>query len=201
MDKVYKGTKERIWQYVKKRYLISDRAKKWVLQTVGADWRGFKGRLKRDHYKPYKTNKMRWNKRPDYVPSEHFRWLLKRWNDSKDQERARKNAENRAKQTDMHTCGKKSFAMIRENLIQADEEKKEPSNAEMFKATRKRVPGRTYKEASEDTQNKIRLHPQMDLDAEALKRLGMATQSPGDASSAQNHHQRKFGVSSVGTNE
>ncbi|GAB2280794.1 hypothetical protein Dimus_015418 [Dionaea muscipula] len=83
---------------------------------------------------------MRWNKRPDYVPSEHFRWLLKRWNDSKDQERARKNAENRAKQTDMHTCGKKSFAMIRENLIQADEEKKEPSNAEMFKATRKRVP-------------------------------------------------------------
>ncbi|GAB2295586.1 hypothetical protein Dimus_029746 [Dionaea muscipula] len=55
----------------------------------------------------------------------------------------------------MHTCGKKSFAMIRENLIQADEEKKEPSNAEMFKATRKRVPGRTYKEASEDTQNKI----------------------------------------------
>ncbi|GAB2293000.1 hypothetical protein Dimus_027223 [Dionaea muscipula] len=251
---------------------------------------------------------MRWNKRPDYVPSEHFRWLLKRWNDSKDQERARKNAENRAKQTDMHTCGKKSFAMIRENLIQADEEKKEPSNAEMFKATRKRVPGRTYKEASEDIQNKIarmeelqsqqtresgessssvdpfvvvmgkersgrvrlygrgvtasslgktstksngasvyvpdellqsikadvagqvmaelktevtrqvkdhyltefcqtmasqlkQLHPQMDLDAEALKRLGMATQSPGDASSAQNHHQRKFGVSSVGTNE
>ncbi|GAB2296715.1 hypothetical protein Dimus_038438 [Dionaea muscipula] len=251
---------------------------------------------------------MRWNKRPDYVPSEHFRWLLKRWNDSKDQERARKNAENKAKQTDMHTCGKKSFAMIRENLIQADEEKKEPSNAEMFKATRKRVPGRTYKEASEDIQNKIarmeelqsqqtresgessssidpfvavmgkecsgrvrlygrgvtasslgktstksngasvyvpnellqsikadvagqvmaelktevtrqvkdhyltefcqtmasqlkQLHPQMDLDAEALKRLGMATQSPGDASSAQNHHQRKFGVSSVGTNE
>ncbi|GAB2295587.1 hypothetical protein Dimus_029747 [Dionaea muscipula] len=85
MDKVYKGTKEKIWPDVKKRYLISDRAKKWVLQTVGADWRGFKGRLKRDHYKPYKTNKMRWNKRPDYVPSEHFRWLLKRWNDSKDQ--------------------------------------------------------------------------------------------------------------------
>ncbi|GAB2290811.1 hypothetical protein Dimus_025079 [Dionaea muscipula] len=85
MDKVYKGTKEKNWQYVKKRCLISDRAKKWVLQTVGADWRGFKGRLKRDHYKPYKTNKMRWNNRSNYVPSEHFRWLLKRWNDSKDQ--------------------------------------------------------------------------------------------------------------------
>ncbi|GAB2278054.1 hypothetical protein Dimus_012751 [Dionaea muscipula] len=45
------------------------------------------------------------------------------------------------------------------------------------------------------------LHPQMDLDAEALKRLGMATQSPGDASSAQNRHQKKFGDSSVDTNE
>ncbi|GAB2278582.1 hypothetical protein Dimus_013260 [Dionaea muscipula] len=87
MDKVYKGTKKRIWQYVK--------------------------------------------------------------------ERARENAENRAKQTDMHTCGKKSFAMIRENLIQANEEKKEPSNAEMFKATRKRVSGRTYKQAAEDIQNNI----------------------------------------------
>ncbi|GAB2290441.1 hypothetical protein Dimus_024720 [Dionaea muscipula] len=75
MDKVYKGTKEKIWQYVK--------------------------------------------------------------------ERARKNAENSMKQHEICTH------------IQANEEKKEPSNAEMFKATRKRVPGRTYKEASEDIQNKI----------------------------------------------
>ncbi|GAB2272964.1 hypothetical protein Dimus_007779 [Dionaea muscipula] len=191
---------------------------------------------------------------------------------------------------DMHTCGKKSFAMIRENLIQANEEKKEPSNVEMFKATRKRVPGCTYKEASsnggiaipktresgesssfvdpfvavmgkersrrvrlygrgvtasslgktstksnsasvyvpdellrsikDDVASRVmvelknevtrlvkdhyliefcqtmasqlkQLHPQMDLDAEALKRLGMATQSPGDASSAQNHHRKE----------
>ncbi|GAB2297995.1 hypothetical protein Dimus_032076, partial [Dionaea muscipula] len=75
-------------------------------------------------------------------------------------ERARKKAENRAKQTDMHTCGKKSFAMIRENLIQANEEKKEPSNAEMFRATRKRVSGRTYKEAimGKERSGRVRLY-------------------------------------------
>ncbi|GAB2273147.1 hypothetical protein Dimus_007952 [Dionaea muscipula] len=41
----------------------------------------------------------------------------------------------------------------------------------------------------------------MDLDGEALKRLGMATQSPGDALSAQNRHQMKFRDSLVRTNE
>ncbi|GAB2266363.1 hypothetical protein Dimus_001372 [Dionaea muscipula] len=77
-------------------------------------------------------------------------------------DKAKINAANRAKQRDMHTCGPKSFARIRENLIiyfalqkNANEEKKEPSLAEMFRATRKRVLGRAYKEPIEDTQTKI----------------------------------------------
>ncbi|GAB2288710.1 hypothetical protein Dimus_023025 [Dionaea muscipula] len=37
----------------------------------------------------------------------------------------------------------------------ANEEKKEPSLAEVFRATRKRVLGRAYKEPIEDTQTKI----------------------------------------------
>ncbi|GAB2295060.1 hypothetical protein Dimus_029242 [Dionaea muscipula] len=70
-------------------------------------------------------------------------------------DRAKINAANRAKQRDMHTCGPKSFARIRENLKNANEEKKEPSLAEVFRATRKRVLGRAYKEPIEDTQTKI----------------------------------------------
>ncbi|GAB2285799.1 hypothetical protein Dimus_020238 [Dionaea muscipula] len=101
MDKVYKGAKERIWKYVK--------------------WRGYKCRLKRDYYKPYKTNKMRWKNRPTYVSAEHFKWLLKQWNDLGDQDRAKINAANRAKQRDMHTCGPKSFARIREDLARMEE--------------------------------------------------------------------------------
>ncbi|GAB2275904.1 hypothetical protein Dimus_010651 [Dionaea muscipula] len=135
MNKFYKGAKERIWEYVKKRWIVPESARKWVLQTVGADWRTFKCRLKKKHYKPYKNNKMRWKNRPTEVSAEHFKWLLKKWDDPKDKDRAKVNALNRAKVTNVHTCGPKSFALIRERLKNANEDKKEPTSVEMFKAT------------------------------------------------------------------
>ncbi|GAB2278649.1 hypothetical protein Dimus_013325 [Dionaea muscipula] len=151
MNKFYKGAKERIWEYVKKRWIVPESARKWVLRTVGADWRTFKCKLKKKHYKPYKNNKMRWKNRPFEVSIEHFKWLLKKWDDRKDKDRAKVNALNRAKVTNVRTCGPKSFALIRERLKNANEDKKEPTSVEMFKATRKRVIGRVYKAPIEDT--------------------------------------------------
>ncbi|GAB2288474.1 hypothetical protein Dimus_022806 [Dionaea muscipula] len=55
----------------------------WVLQTIGVLWRNYKGRLKRDHYTPYETTKMRWKNRPEDVPDEDFKFLLKKWKDPK----------------------------------------------------------------------------------------------------------------------
>ncbi|GAB2302053.1 hypothetical protein Dimus_036076, partial [Dionaea muscipula] len=79
---------------------------------------------------------MRWKNRPTEVSAEHFKWLLKKWDDPKDKDRAKVNALNRAKKN-------------------ANEDKKEPTSVEMFKATGKRVIGRVYKAPIEDTQNKI----------------------------------------------
>ncbi|GAB2292837.1 hypothetical protein Dimus_027071 [Dionaea muscipula] len=108
----------RFWyQRDAKRWIVPESARKWVLQTVGADWRTFKCRLKKKHYKPYKNNKMRWKNRPTEVSAEHFKWLLKKWDDPKDKDRAKVNALNRAKVTNVHTCGPKSFALIRERLV------------------------------------------------------------------------------------
>ncbi|GAB2265757.1 hypothetical protein Dimus_000793, partial [Dionaea muscipula] len=45
------------------------------------------------------------------------------------------------------------------------------------------------------------LHPQLDINAEALRRLATATQSPGGASSDEHHRRGTFVDSSVGTNE
>ncbi|GAB2284096.1 hypothetical protein Dimus_018569 [Dionaea muscipula] len=83
MDKVYKDAKEKMWDYVKKRWVVPNGAKKWVLQTIGVLWRNFKGRLKRDHYTPYETTKMRWKNRPEDVSDEDFKFLLKKWKDPK----------------------------------------------------------------------------------------------------------------------
>ncbi|GAB2270817.1 hypothetical protein Dimus_005684, partial [Dionaea muscipula] len=45
------------------------------------------------------------------------------------------------------------------------------------------------------------LHSQLDINAEALRRLATTTQFPGDASSAEHHRRGTFVDSSVGTNE
>ncbi|GAB2266103.1 hypothetical protein Dimus_001127, partial [Dionaea muscipula] len=83
MNKVYKDAKEKMWDYVKKRWVVPNEAKKWVLQTIGVLWRNFKGRLKRDHYTPYETTKMRWKNRLEDVSDEDFKFLLKKWKDPK----------------------------------------------------------------------------------------------------------------------
>ncbi|GAB2271024.1 hypothetical protein Dimus_005876 [Dionaea muscipula] len=179
-------------------------------------------------------------------------------------DRAKINAANTAKQKDMHTCGPKSFARIREDLARMEEiasqqagehvEGGESSNpvdpfeAVMGKEHKGRlrlygrgvtastlgkvsarssgasvyVPEELLKSIKEDVAGQLRselrnelktqvtqevkdhwateycqtmahqlkqLHPQLDINAEALRRLATATQSPGDASSAE-HHRR-----------
>ncbi|GAB2286391.1 hypothetical protein Dimus_020806 [Dionaea muscipula] len=94
MNKVYKDAKEKMWDYVK---------------------------VKRDHYTPYETTKMRWKNRLEDVSDEDFKFLLKKWKDPKYKELCKKNATNRAKQTNLHTCGPKSFAVIRERLSRMEE--------------------------------------------------------------------------------
>ncbi|GAB2296121.1 hypothetical protein Dimus_030254 [Dionaea muscipula] len=64
---------------------------------------------------------MRWKNRPEDVSDEDFKFLLKKWKDPKYKELCKKNATNRAKQTNLHTCGPKSFAVIRERLTRMEE--------------------------------------------------------------------------------
>ncbi|GAB2299425.1 hypothetical protein Dimus_033493 [Dionaea muscipula] len=58
MNKVYKDAKEKMCDYVKNK-------------------------VKRDHYTPYETTKMRWKNRPEDVSDEDFKFLLKKWKDPK----------------------------------------------------------------------------------------------------------------------
>ncbi|XP_021749346.1 uncharacterized protein LOC110715079 [Chenopodium quinoa] len=45
---------------------------------------------------------------------------------------------------DMHNLGRKSFVILRHELQQPDSDKQEPSQAKVYKESRKRVAGRTY---------------------------------------------------------
>lgn len=54
---------------------------KWVLKSINADWRGYKSRLKAAHYTPYTTDEERLENRPDEIPLEDFKLVLKYWGD------------------------------------------------------------------------------------------------------------------------
>ncbi|KAL2900413.1 Breast cancer type 1 susceptibility protein-like protein, partial [Bienertia sinuspersici] len=71
--------KDKIWEYVNSKYILPPESYDWVMETLYVSWRGFKCRLKRDHCYPYETYEKRLNSRPDNVPEDHFKLLLKYW--------------------------------------------------------------------------------------------------------------------------
>ncbi|KAH0689134.1 hypothetical protein KY289_016492 [Solanum tuberosum] len=111
-------------------------------------------------------------KKPDDVPTSQFKELLKYWNLEKFQfitpiincgshstcltmKMSKANSENQKKLKNPHTVGKKSFALVRNDLEKERETNDTPSPKEFFVVTRKRNPNRSYKDTDEDTASKI----------------------------------------------
>uniref|UniRef100_A0A803MSE8 Uncharacterized protein n=1 Tax=Chenopodium quinoa TaxID=63459 RepID=A0A803MSE8_CHEQI len=70
-------------------------------------------------------------------------------------ETSRINKENRLMLDDMHTMGPNSFAILRHELKQQDPNKQEPSQAKVYKESRKRTTGRTYLTNNEKAEQNI----------------------------------------------
>uniref|UniRef100_A0A803N720 Uncharacterized protein n=1 Tax=Chenopodium quinoa TaxID=63459 RepID=A0A803N720_CHEQI len=58
------------------KYILHVEAKDWVMETLDQSWRGFKCRLKRDHYYMYDTYEERLKHPPERVPEAHYKTLL-----------------------------------------------------------------------------------------------------------------------------
>ncbi|KAL2929753.1 putative cysteine-rich repeat secretory protein 31 [Bienertia sinuspersici] len=114
--------KDKIWEYVYSKYILPPESYDWVLETLDVSWRGFKCRLKRDHYYPYDTYEKRLNSHPDNVPEDHFKLLLKYWASTPAKKTSLLNAKNRQQQDNMHTCGLVAFAMISDEMFRQDGE-------------------------------------------------------------------------------
>ncbi|KAL4586572.1 hypothetical protein LXL04_011209 [Taraxacum kok-saghyz] len=147
--------KEKMWEYVLEKYILPDDAKKWVLSTIGHTWRGYKCRIKKKHFYRLKDNKTRWKNRPKNIPEKDFQQLLNFWNNKVVMKRCSLKKDARMSQKNMHTAGPKSFARIREEMINDDPNKEPPTLAQMFERTRKRTPGNKYIDTYDDTAKKI----------------------------------------------
>ncbi|PWA63578.1 transposase, Ptta/En/Spm [Artemisia annua] len=147
--------KEMMWKYVLEKYIVPERAKSWVLMTIGACWRGYKCRIKKKHFYKFKDMQTRWKNRPKSIPQTDFSQLLTLWSKKDEMKRCLAARNLRLSQKNMHTAGPKSFARIREEMIEEDPNKEEPSLTGMFERTRQRKEGNLYADTYDDTANKI----------------------------------------------
>lgn len=80
-------------------------------------WRIHKSRFKVRYYTKYHTDEDRLKNRPQSIPLEKFKVLLKYWGDESVQTKAEKNIVNRKKVADTHTAGRTSFAQIGNEMV------------------------------------------------------------------------------------
>lgn len=59
------------------KYMVPEDGKKWVLKTVGECWRGYKHRIKQNHFDKYETDAERRQHRPETISEDAFNDLLK----------------------------------------------------------------------------------------------------------------------------
>ncbi|GAB4833278.1 hypothetical protein Ancab_039946 [Ancistrocladus abbreviatus] len=168
--------KSRLWKYVNEKWLIPSSGEKWVLSTIRECWKCYKCRLREKYYEKYPNDKVRLRNRPDTIPIDQFRALLKYWGSERGKELSQKNKVNRAKQVDTHTTGPTSFARIRKNLQEKNPNQEEPSTAEMYIETRKKkkVEQNEHKKRKIEQLQQIGLHDGDDnvKDATIVELLG-----------------------------
>ncbi|WCJ37370.1 hypothetical protein M5689_018515 [Euphorbia peplus] len=141
--------KDNLWEFVKEKYIVPEEGKYWVMKTMKDAWKLYKCHTKALHYTCYATDEERIQNRPDDIPLEEFKVLLKYWSNEKVQVVAAQNAASRMKITDTHTAGPKSFAQIVNEMQLANPNREAPSRADIFVETRKRTEGRDYKSPTE----------------------------------------------------
>ncbi|KAL4583779.1 hypothetical protein LXL04_008362 [Taraxacum kok-saghyz] len=151
--------KEKMWEFVLTKYILpeSDAAKAWVLRSIGAAWRGYKCRIKKKHFYKFKDNKTRWKKRPKNIPENDFLDLLSYWNKKEVMNQCLQKRNARKAQKNMHTTGPKSFARIREEMMNENPNREQPDSAQVFERTRARKIGNVYCDTYDDTTKKIEL--------------------------------------------
>ncbi|KAM3391478.1 hypothetical protein ACQJBY_012894 [Aegilops geniculata] len=146
---------ETILQCVQTKFVYPRSCEKWILKSIGRDWRKFKSSLKDAFFKPaieknpnIKRNAL-YKLCPEDVDNDQWRGLVKYWKSKKGRALAEKNIISRSLVKDSHNAGTKSYACWGEDMRQADPEKKRPHRSKVYLATHK-------KKDDADAKNKYR---------------------------------------------
>ncbi|PNT65067.1 hypothetical protein BRADI_4g36965v3 [Brachypodium distachyon] len=136
------GGDETILQCVQTQFLCPPSCKKWILKTVGRDWRRYKATLKKGIFKPNanKKRKALYKLCPEDVEEDQWKELVKFWKSKEGRDLSEKNKRSRSLVKTNHTAGTKSFARWAEDIRQKDPEKRQPHRAIVYLATHRKRP-------------------------------------------------------------
>uniref|UniRef100_A0A803MJS2 Uncharacterized protein n=3 Tax=Chenopodium quinoa TaxID=63459 RepID=A0A803MJS2_CHEQI len=148
-------TLDKILDYVQEKYMVPHAGLNWVMDAVNSCWKYYKCQIKKKHFYAYDTDDSRWEHKPDTISDQMFLDLLQYWHTDEAKAISQSNKSNRLMLDDMHTLGRKSYAILRHELQQQDPDKKEPSQAKVYKELRKRSAERTYISSFEKAKENI----------------------------------------------
>uniref|UniRef100_A0ACD5VF94 Uncharacterized protein n=1 Tax=Avena sativa TaxID=4498 RepID=A0ACD5VF94_AVESA len=150
-----KGREETILQCVQTKFVYPKACEKWILKSIGRDWRKFKSSLKKTIFNPAIEKNPDIRRKALYklclddVDKDQWRGLVKFWNSKKGKALTTKNLVSRSLVKNSHNAGTKSYACWSEDIRQADPEKKRPHRATVYLATHKKKDNAKNKEKNE----------------------------------------------------
>uniref|UniRef100_A0ACD5VN17 Uncharacterized protein n=1 Tax=Avena sativa TaxID=4498 RepID=A0ACD5VN17_AVESA len=146
---------ETILQCVQTKFVYPKSCEKWILKSIGRDWRKFKSSLKKAIFNPaIEKNpdirrKALYKLCPDDVDKDQWRGLVKFSKSKKGKAITEKNIISRFLVKNSHNAGTKSYACWSEDIRQANPEKKRPHRSTVYLATHKKKDNAKNKEKND----------------------------------------------------
>uniref|UniRef100_A0A803MPE0 Uncharacterized protein n=1 Tax=Chenopodium quinoa TaxID=63459 RepID=A0A803MPE0_CHEQI len=113
-------TLDKILDYVQEKYMVPHAGLNWVMDAVNSCWKYYKCQIKKKHFYAYDTDDLRWEHKPDIISDQMFLDLLQYWHSDEAKAISDSNKSNRLMLDDMHTLGRKSYAILRHELDKID---------------------------------------------------------------------------------
>ncbi|CAL4950496.1 unnamed protein product [Urochloa decumbens] len=134
---VKKDSAKTILECIQTKFLYPRSCEKWILKSIGRDWRKYKSTLKKKLFSPKKKRAALYKLCPDDIDEDQWNALVKYWKSAEGKAASEKNTLSCEMRKTPHTGGTKSFARWFEDMRQADPTKKPPHRAKVYLATHK----------------------------------------------------------------
>ncbi|KAF8700209.1 hypothetical protein HU200_034586 [Digitaria exilis] len=118
--KVKKDSAETILQCIQTKFLYPRSCEKWILKSIGRDWRKYKATLKKNLFNPKKKRSTLYKLCPSDIDEDQWKGIIRYWKSTEGKNLSEKNKTSRKMKKTTHTGGTKSFARWFEDLVQLE---------------------------------------------------------------------------------